>query len=334
MAANSKIEWTDSTWTPVRARLPLWEKTSPGGNEYGQGKVGWHCEHVSEGCRNCYAETMNKRLGTGLDFKPGNRSEIELFLDEKILLAPLSWRKPRMIFVCSMTDLFADFVPNEWIDRMFVVMALCPQHVFQILTKRPERMREYLSQPRIEERWIRADTYKIQANTAVRWRSPLPNVWLGTSCEDQATAAARTNFLRETPAAIRFLSLEPLLGPIVPNLTGISWVICGGESGHGARPLHPHWARSLRDQCAVAGVPFFFKQWGAFRLGEYHESQDSCIHWFDGEKEFYSDHQDIKYGDHWLSNDGVKLTIAYPTSKKRAGRLLDGVEHNGMPTND
>src|SRR5712671_7902670 len=129
MGDKSAIEWTDATWTPIRAR-----------NHRG---TGWHCEHVSDGCRNCYAEGFNRRLGTGLDFKPGYRLYNEIFLDEKMLTLPLRWKKPRMIFVCSMTDLFADFVRDEWIDRMFAVMALCPQHRFQVLTKRAKRMREY-----------------------------------------------------------------------------------------------------------------------------------------------------------------------------------------------
>src|ERR1043166_3823667 len=131
MAANSKIEWTDASWTPIRAR------------NLKTGKIGWHCEHVTSGCEFCYAENMNKRLGTGLSFKPGHRKDIQIFLDETMLLAPLRWKKPRMIFVCSMTDAFADFVKDEWLDKMFAVMALCPQHTFQVLTKRPERMREW-----------------------------------------------------------------------------------------------------------------------------------------------------------------------------------------------
>ena len=133
MADRSKIEWTDSTWNPIRAR------------RRDNGHVGFHCEHVSEACRNCYAEGMNKRLFTGLDYKPGNRDQVEIFLDEKTLLQPLRGKRPRKIFVCSMTDLFADFVADEMIDRIFAVMALCPQHTFQILTKRPERMRKYIA---------------------------------------------------------------------------------------------------------------------------------------------------------------------------------------------
>lgn len=140
MADRSKIEWTDASWTPIRAR------------NVDTGKVGWHCEHVSEGCRHCYAEGINKRLGTGLSYKPGlvGPGGAEIFRDEKMLLAPVRWKRPRMIFVCSMTDLFAEFVSDEMIDRVFAVMALCPQHTFQVLTKRPKRMREWTNNRMIE----------------------------------------------------------------------------------------------------------------------------------------------------------------------------------------
>src|SRR5258708_31121882 len=130
MADKSAIEWTDATWNPIRARN---KKT---------GKVGWHCEHATTGCVNCYAEGFNKRLGTGLDFKPGHRKDIELFLDEAMLTQPLRWKKPRMIFVGSMTDMFADFVPVEWIDKIFAIMALTPWHTYQLLTKRAQRMHD------------------------------------------------------------------------------------------------------------------------------------------------------------------------------------------------
>jgi protein gp37 len=215
MADKSAIEWTDATWTPIRARNKA------------TGKVGWHCEHVSEGCRVCYAGGINKRLGTGLDFKPGHRADIEVFLDEKMLLAPLSWKRPRMIFVCSMTDLFAEFVTDEMLDKMFAVAALCPQHTFQVLTKRMVRARKYmlawpLGMARFHHWAIEAQkidptlpsgmpdgwVWKLQA------RLPLPNVWLGISCEDQPNADARIPDLLSTPAAVRFVSAEPLLGPI------------------------------------------------------------------------------------------------------------------------
>jgi protein gp37 len=320
MAANSKIEWTDATWNPIRAR------------NLKTGKIGWHCEHVTSGCEFCYAESMNKRLGTGLPFKPGHRKDIEIFLDEKMLVAPLRWKKPRMIFVCSMTDAFADFVKDEWLDKIFAVMALCPQHTFQVLPKRPERMREYMSDP-LRKRAMGQAVMGISNALAAQAGShlaritikqfedaftpdgkPFPNVWLGTSCENQATADDRIPILLDTPAAIRFVSLEPLLGSIdlrevstasVSAAAGnklsdcLHWVIVGGESGPNARPMHPGWARSLRDQCMAAGVPFFFKQWGE------HCASESAI----------------------VGRPPMFRRIG----KKAAGRLLDGVEHNGMP---
>jgi protein gp37 len=243
MADRTAIEWTDATWTPVRARS--WEIQSDGS---GKERIGWHCEHVSEGCRNCYAERINQRLGTGYAYKPGTlrgkpgyagggTDRPELFLDETMLLAPLRWKKPRMIFVCSMSDLFADFVPDAWIDKVFAVMALSPQHTFQVLTKRPERMREYLSYPMTNKRVGGAlaelsDMLDRQGvkNVHPGWfferpplrpMPPFDNVWLGTSIEDQTTADARVPLLLATPAALRFVSAEPLLGPI--ELTEISY---------------------------------------------------------------------------------------------------------------
>src|SRR5258706_9709148 len=168
MGAKSDIEWTDASWTPIRARTP-------------DGKTGWHCEHASEECRFCYAEAFNRRLGTGLDFKPGHRKDIEIFLDSRMLLFPLQWKRPRKIFVCSMTDLFADFVPDDFIDQMFAVMALSPRHTFQVLTKRPLRMRDYLSDNNRTLHIARAGA----GLGDLWWGSwlkpwPLPNVWLGT----------------------------------------------------------------------------------------------------------------------------------------------------------
>src|ERR1700749_4070382 len=131
MGDKTKIEWTDATWNPIRAR------------NKSNGKMGWFCIHKSAGCAGCYAESMNTRLGTGIDFKPGHLKDVEIFVDEKMLTMPLRWKRPRMIFVCSMTDLFADFVPDEFVDQMFAVMALAPQHTFQVLTKRARRQRDY-----------------------------------------------------------------------------------------------------------------------------------------------------------------------------------------------
>ncbi|MDR3463293.1 MAG: phage Gp37/Gp68 family protein [Beijerinckiaceae bacterium] len=342
MAAKSAIEWTDATWTPVRARNTA------------TGKLGWHCAHVSEGCRNCYAEAINLRLGTGLAYKRGHLDEIEIFFDETMLLAPLHWRKPRMIFVGSMTDLFADFVPDAWLDKIFAVMALCPQHTFQVLTKRPERMRKFtlptcdlpvLGRLPLERVHFEAqsgvepwESLKRYANLyslycSVPW--PLPNVWLGVSCEDQATADARVPDLLATPAAVRFVSAEPLLGPLdlrwalsrpieiaagfrargqfspgLEKLRRLDWIIVGGESGPGARPMHPDWARSIRDQCNAAGVAFHFKQHGEWL----HENQ---VGWWPHGDEALERHRHAE--DFWR------------VGKKVAGRLLDGVEHNGIP---
>ena len=322
MGERTGIEWTDSTWNPIRAR------------NLATGKIGWHCEHVSEGCRNCYAESINLRLGTGLPFKPGHRGDYGIVLDEKMLLYPLRWKKPRRVFVNSMSDTFAEFVKDEWIDRMFAVMALCPDHTFQVLTKRPERMLDYMSANNfmkiagflpVTTRWI-ANAVEIDKQRLIANRGetfPLPNVWLGTSAEDQAAADERIPLLLQTPAAVRFVSLEPLLGPIKladaimpwvfdelrrriindkqpnPRDGKLDWVIVGGESGPNARPMHPEWARDIRDQCAAAGLPYFFKQWGAFS---------------------------------YVDAIGVPSIVPRRVGKHTAGRLLDGIEHNGMPS--
>ena len=249
MADTTKIEWSDSTWNPI------------GG-----------CTRVSEGCRNCYAEIMAARFsdpgqwGHGLarrvtlpDGTTDHRWTGKMVLHDHRLDQPLRWKKPRRIFVNSTSDLFHENVPDEWIDRVFAVMALAPQHTFQVLTKRPARARDYMLAVGRCRSWL-YESPPVAANPSVRWRMPLPNVWLGTSVEDQATADARIPHLLATPAAVRFLSCEPLLGPVTPDLTRIHWVIVGGESGPGARPMHPDWARGLRDQCEVAGVAFFMKQ--------------------------------------------------------------------------
>lgn len=343
MGATTGIEWTDSTWNPLRAR------------NRETGKIGWFCVHASEGCRNCYAETMNRRLGAGVDYKAQNRGKAELFLDEKMLTAPLRWKRPRMIFVCSMTDLFADFVPDALIDRLFAVMALCPQHTFQVLTKRPERMRTYMENPDHAVRWFSVvdDVFARAHEWAygpVRPNTLASNVWLGVSCEDQAAAAARIPHLIATPAAIRFLSCEPLLGPIdLTALSGpivangeplrfagvtfdaltaigkfgkpdklIDWVICGGESGPRARPMHPAWARALRDQCRAAGVPFFFKQWG-----EWLPLRDGAG--IPG----YAD-KAIAVRELFVWSRGAVLA-SLKIGKKRAGRMLDGRTHDELP---
>jgi protein gp37 len=272
---KTKIEWATDSWNPLRARpagMPDPEREPP--------RNGWYCEHVSPGCEHCYAETMNRRLGTGLPFKPGHRKDVEVFLDEKTLLAPLRWKRPRMIFACSMTDLFGEWVKDEWIERVFAVMSVAEKHTFQVLTKRSQRMRSFMTSRRRDTVYDHMAVIRTEEGGDISYRVPwpLPNVWLGTSAEDQQRADERIPLLLDTPAAVRFVSLEPLLSGIdlsawpkrcwlrtvgqdsVATRAGLDWVIVGGESGHGARPMHPDWARSLRDQCAAAGVPFFMKQ--------------------------------------------------------------------------
>lgn len=242
MSDKTGIEWTDATWNPVTGCTKL----SP----------------ASPGCTNCYASTFAERFrGT-----PGHYFErgFDVQLRPGKLDQPLRWRKPRRIFVNSMSDLFHDDVPADFIAKVFAIMALAPQHTYQVLTKRHARMRSLLS----------ADYFRTEVRGHAAWWAdhlnltlpppywPLPNVWLGVSAENHRWAAIRGAYLRETPAAVRFFSFEPLLGPVVTDLSGIDWAIVGGESGHGARPMNPRWARSLRDQCQAAGVPFLFKQWG------------------------------------------------------------------------
>jgi protein gp37 len=273
---KSKIEWTTDTWNPIRARNL---KTN---------KIGWFCVHESEGCRNCYAEALNFRLGTGVDYMAQRRDQVEIFLDEKMLTAPLHWKKPRMIFVCSMTDLFGTFVPDEMIDRMFAVMALCPQHTFQVLTKRPQRMRQWFDRYNAAHDHNCADMVADQAAALLgrptakgserygQGKSPgwpLPNVWLGTSCEDQKAADARIPHLLNTWAAIRFISCEPLLGPIhlyvsAQDRLKIDWVIVGGESGTHARPMRYSWAADILEQCKAAETACFVKQMGSVPIDD------------------------------------------------------------------
>ena len=214
MAQASAIEWTESTWNPVTG-----------------------CTKISPGCAHCYAQRMAKRLKAMGQVR--YRNEFKLTLQADVVETPLRWKRPRMIFVNSMSDLFHKDVPTEFIVRCFSVMAEASQHTFQVLTKRPERA------------------------AAMAGMLPWPdNVWMGTSVEN-ADYSTRIELLRKTPAAIRFLSLEPLLGPIPRlSLRGIDWVIVGGESAPGARPVEAEWVVQIRDRCLRYDVPFFFKQWG------------------------------------------------------------------------
>ena len=218
MSKDSSIEWTESTWNPVTG-----------------------CTKVSPGCAHCYAETFAERF-RGVEGHPYEMG-FDLTLRPERLALPLEWKGPRSIFVNSMSDLFHEDVPEDYVAMVFDTMERASWHTFQVLTKRPERaaaLSETLSWPE--------------------------NVWLGTSVELQRWTS-RLDSLRRTPAAVRFLSCEPLLGPVSLDLTSIDWVIVGGESGHRARRMRPAWARALRNQCQEAKVPFFFKQWGAFNEG-------------------------------------------------------------------
>lgn len=355
MAYRTSISWTDATWNPISG-----------------------CSRVSEGCRNCYAEAMAARFnkpsmwGEGLatmvrtpDGKSAPRWTGEVRFNEAALDQPLRWRKRRRIFVNSTSDLFHEAVPDEWIDKVFAAMALSPQHTFQILTKRPERMREYMA-PLRRELSVMDAAHPYYAESFLRdrgksrkliyghisvdqesiWRIawPLPNVWLGVSVEDQVTADVRIPYLLATPAAVRFISAEPLLGPVdltdltirvrpgeescglagadaltgvhwdaVDTITGIysnpdprlDWVIVGGESGPRARPMHPDWVRKIRDQCNDAAVPFHFKQWGCHLPAGQTATQSGL----------------------WKPSCGSTLF----TTVKNAGRHLDGVEHLAFP---
>ncbi|MDB5552160.1 MAG: hypothetical protein JWL86_2144 [Rhizobium sp.] len=395
MADNTSIEWTDATVNAVNG-----------------------CSVISPGCTNCYAmraggRNLPRHPSTGLTVptKAGHVWSGEVRLDEARLLLPLRWKRPRRIFWNAHGDLFHPKVPDEWIDRVFAVCALTPQHTHQILTKRSARMREYLSDPKLPKRLAlvlfdmnRTGLAKFSAMFAAlgdRARDddaefvpmPLPNVHFGVSVEDQARADERIPDLIATPAAVRFLSCEPLLGLIDPRLGAgfcracgqmtkgtidgncmdpasacfageagvdslINWVIVGGESGNGARPMHPDWARSLRDQCEAAGVPFHFKQWGAWAplcaldesyaadfyapipAGRDPEAVRRCrveqMVMQSSGRVFPLDQWSRMSGENPAAGDfayqqGAGGMHFFHCGKKRAGRLLDGVEHNGVP---
>lgn len=336
MGDKTGIQWTDATCNPIRGK---------------QGRH--HCTKVSPACKNCYAERMNLRF-SGLPYVAGADS---FRLDEEALLQPLKWRRGRRIFLCSMTDLFHEELRPALIDRVFAMMALAPRHTFQILTKRPAMMLAYLTSldvfDRIDDAAGQLDA--CHANLDGRW--PLPNVWLGITAESQGYANERIPLLLQTPAAVRFVSYEPALGPVdftaireplmtinalggfvsevdeVPEgaevagpdlwdkTAKIDWLICGGESGPKARPMHPDWARSARDQCQAAGVPFFFKQWGQFVPPEGRPIIEAKK-WqlVDEQGHVLPRHSPLAMG-----------RIMAKVGKKAAGRLLDGREWNEFP---
>ena len=291
---STKISWTDVTWSPLTG-----------------------CTKVSPGCRNCYAETLDKRFHRDGPYVPWTVAAQRkagvsaIHLHPERLAAPLHWKKPRRIFVNSMSDLFHEDVPDEFIDRVFAVMALAPQHVFQVLTKRPERMLSYLqggarframnfAMVLCVEAYQRSalsmlgDGLLIDVYGFVEW--PLPNVWLGVSVENQRYADERLPLLAQCPAAVRFVSAEPLLGPVdlanwQPNNDSdaceemdsiaiesqgiLDWVIIGGESGPHHRPMQVEWAQSIVEQCAKAKVPVWMKQDSGPRPGQQGRLPDS-----------------------------------------------------------
>jgi protein gp37 len=225
MSANSKIEWTDATWNPVRG-----------------------CSKISPGCQHCYAETFAERFRgvKGHPFEQG----FDLRLVPEKLGDPLRWATAQMIFVNSMSDLFHENVPDDYIVLVARVMAAANWHTYQILTKRAVRMQKLL-------------------RSKLRFAAEQPHIWWGVSVENRQHGLPRVDLLRESPAQVRFLSIEPLLECLgALNLRGIRWVIVGGESGHGARPMEASWVRHIQEQCRSAGVAFFFKQWGGVRKSE------------------------------------------------------------------
>lgn len=343
--STTTIEWTDRVWNPVTG-----------------------CTKVSPGCDNCYAENIARRFAGTKAFPAG--FSVTLHADR--LDQPLKWRKSSRVFVNSMSDLFHDAVPDEYIEQVFARMWWSPRHTFQVLTKRHGRMRSLI--PRIEERLrkMERDLELVGTPTPLTW--PLPNVWLGVSVENQRWAAMRIPSLLDTPAAVRFLSCEPLLGPVdlkkavwtmgserghgltasfvhaggcCRQFHGIDWVIAGGESGPRARPMHPAWARQIRDDCHVAGVPFFFKQHGeylsvpveddpVFAGGRAYDSplggRHAAILRERGSSFRPGADRPMRPGDRTrstvlLDND----TIAVRVGKKAAGRELDGRTHDAFP---
>lgn len=313
---DTNISWADKVWNPVTG-----------------------CTKVSAGCKNCYAERMSKRLAGRCGYPKDNPFAVTLHPEK--LSEPLHWKKPSRIFVCSMGDLFHEAVPDKFIDKVFTAIALSPQHTFLVLTKRPERMVSIIP-------WFKA---RLAARDGSRW--PIPNVMLGVSVEDQQTADERIPLLLQTPAAKRFVSYEPALGPVDfrrLNVAGATYnallgeyrtksdlydgkvaldqIIMGGESGPGARPMHPDWARSVRDHCQAAGLSFFFKQWGEWVVVYDRDKDDPD--WRRCPKAKNNSERYVNlvggYGFH-----GDRIVFMRRVGKKATGCLLDGVEHKEVP---
>jgi protein gp37 len=305
---KTKIEWTEYSWNPVSG-----------------------CTPASEGCQNCYAKRMTNRLRGRCGYPADEPFKVTLHKDR--LEEPLRWKQPRRVFVCSMGDLFHEDVPFEYITQVFDVMCSCSfdamcsmelGHTFMVLTKRPERIEKWLCWMR--ESWSEDSPTNVTLKVEGHFGK---GIWLGVTAENQQRADERIPILLQIPAAVRFVSVEPMLGPVDiaghlgfngPRRMGdgliyywvapkLDWVICGGETGPGARPMHPDWVRSLRDQCQDAGVPFFFKQHGEWL----HETQGI---------NFHEGHRYYVWPDESMS---------FRVGKKAAGRLLDGRTWDEMP---
>jgi protein gp37 len=291
----TKIEWVKNpdgtkgeTWNPVTG-----------------------CTKISEGCAHCYAERMSKRLAGRCGY-PGTPHNFDATLHPDRLDEPLKWRKPRRVFVCSMGDLFHEDVPTDFIWRVIQTCYEAKQHTFQVLTKRPKRALDVLTR----SAWWNNDTPQ--------------NIWLGVTAENQEQADKRISTILQIPAAVWFVSVEPMLGPVdlsewinpqgatarddPARYSLLDWVICGGESGPDARPMHPAWARSLRDQCQMAGVPFFFKQWGEWKAISGKNPQEV-----------------IEFSRYRACQVSGSPLVLWHVGKKAAGRLLDGREWDEMP---
>lgn len=355
------------------------------------------CDKVSQGCKNCYAEVMHRRLRGMYPEKYSHDFLGTVKTHEDVLTLPLTWKKPRTVFVNSMSDLFHEQVPFDFIDKVFAIMALTPQHTYQVLTKRADRMKEYMDQyeigviedladefisefflprglvPPLPWYWENFGKDEDGIHQGGKWEyddpniSFLPNVWMGVSVEDQKAANERIPFLLQVPAAIRFLSCEPLLGKInldeclrpamdlleaeAPGLTKafgelmsaaginyINWVIAGGESGHHARPMHPDWVRNLRDQCRTAVVPFFFKQWGQWVDHDNYKALHEQFYFKKGHCQLYlgikGNELELPSPHTHITDDtlvGESAAKMYMVGKHHSGNLIDGRKWNQFP---
>lgn len=348
---KTSIQWCDYTTNPIRPEIIATGL-----------RKGWFCTKVSPGCRNCYAERMNQRcteagagIGNRMAFTRENEAKVRFVLDETVLRKILTTKaKPgSRVFVADMTDLFHPLIGDELIDPAFAAMALRPDLTFMILTKRPQRFASYFAGYQDRHRGYIFNPRRLNPKSRLLARAadwPLPNVQLGVTCENQATADERIPHLLDTPADVRFISYEPAVGPVdfspylaAPSLnvhtgeTGMTLrmldgMIAGGESGPGARPAHPDWFRSVRDQCAAAHVPFFFKQWGEWcPLSSWSKGFRPAPNSISPQRVAYArpDGAIAPVGQGVASlHDSVLMTRI---GKPAAGRLLDGRTHDELP---